>query len=85
MTIGQPHSLWAISLADAKRELFERDVPGWRRAGIDVTSHSDPWCERMVLAIFLLLINWCRSLGCGCGLDECGKCNTDNRVINGTL
>jgi len=28
MTGGWPHPLWAISLADVKRGLFQNDVPG---------------------------------------------------------
>ena len=53
-TRGQPHSLWAISLADVKGGGFERDVPGVERAGIDLVSHSNPRHARMVCPACLL-------------------------------
>ena len=54
MTRGRPHSIWVNSLADVKRGVFERDVPGKRRAGTDVISRSDSWHERMVSCDLLL-------------------------------
>ena len=53
MTRGRPQSSWAISLADVKRGLFQRDVPGVEKAGTDIISRSDPDTEDVFTVISL--------------------------------
>ena len=50
MAEGEPHSSWAISLAEVKRGVFQRDVPGVVKAVTHVISSSDPWRANMLYA-----------------------------------
>ena len=43
-SIGRLHSR-ATSLADVKRGVYQRDVPGVVKAGTGVISRSDPCCN----------------------------------------
>ena len=46
MTGGQPHSSWAVSLANVKGGVFQV-LPGVVKAGTDVVSCSTPWWARL--------------------------------------
>ena len=53
LTTCQPYALWAVSLAEVKRGVFERDVAGVEKAGTDVIRRSKHRRSRMSMLITL--------------------------------